>query len=353
MLAGLQSGLARSGGRPPLTEAERQHLDRLAGSVSPTEQAALWRLRRLAGVPDGEVQSATLQRARRDATDIQLPVPAREASLALLEFGGTPADTTCLLGALAGTEPARVQSAALRVLRSRSDPATGAALVERWRSYAPGVRPEVLQLLLSRRAFHDPLVQALEQQRLTVGELNLDLEQRRRLLRQSTSEIAARAGKFFGDEEYSNRKSLVSDWLTKLPPTGDAARGRGVFEQACAQCHPCAGLGQRVGPDLSGVAHRSVEDLLGNILDPNMAINPGFVTYQAETRDGETQVGLLAVAGAESITLVQAGNHRITIPRSQLVRLESTGSSLMPEGLESGRTPQELRDLIAFLQASR
>jgi hypothetical protein len=30
--------------------------------------------------------------------------------------------------------------------------------------------------------------------------------------------------------------------------------------------------------------------------------------------------------------------------------LRSTGLSLMPEGLEAGRSPQELRDLIAFIR---
>jgi hypothetical protein len=34
-------------------------------------------------------------------------------------------------------------------------------------------------------------------------------------------------------------------------------------------------------------------------------------------------------------------------------RLEASGLSLMPEGLEAGMTAAELRDLIAFLQEKR
>ena len=40
-----------------------------------------------------------------------------------------------------------------------------------------------------------------------------------------------------GDEEYSHRKTVVEEWLKKLPPTGEALRGRAVFEKTCAQCH--------------------------------------------------------------------------------------------------------------------
>ena len=95
-----------------------------------------------------------------------------------------------------------------------------------------------------------------------------------------------------------------------------------------------------------------MEDLLSNILDPNMAINPGFVAMEIETRDGETQQGLLASETPEALTLLQAGGQRRIISRREVVRMQSSGQSLMPEGLETGKTPEQLRDLIAFLQAS-
>ncbi|KAB2661537.1 MAG: c-type cytochrome [Verrucomicrobia bacterium] len=353
VLAGLQSGLARSDGKPALDETSRRGLDGLAARATPRELRLLWRLARLAGVPDSPARLQALDRARRTATDPTRPAAERIDALGLLEFGGSPADTTALLGCLGGTEPTAVQSAAFDVLRGQKDAATGVALVERWRALAPGIRPRALQLLLDRRTFHEPLVASLERKKITVGELSLDLEQRRRLLRSGVPGIAARAARHFGDEEYSNRKAVVADWLARIPAAGKADHGRALFAELCAKCHRCGDVGERVGPDLGGVAHRSVEDLLGNILDPNMAINPGFVSYQAETRDGDTVVGLLAAESAESITLVQAGGVKQALSRRNLVRLESTGSSLMPEGLEAGRTPQDLRDLVAFLQESR
>jgi putative heme-binding domain-containing protein len=93
-----------------------------------------------------------------------------------------------------------------------------------------------------------------------------------------------------------------------------------------------------------------VEDLLSNILDPNMAMNPAFVAYQAETVDGETLTGLLETQRGDSVMLRQAGEQTVVLPRARIRSLRSTGLSLMPEGLEAGRSPQELRDLIAFIR---
>ena len=113
-----------------------------------------------------------------------------------------------------------------------------------------------------------------------------------------------------------------------------------------------AGLGHRVGPDLGALAHRSVEDLLSNILDPNMAINPNYQGASVETKDGDLLTGLLAAESADAITLLQAQGLRTTLRRDQIKRQDSGGTSLMPEGLEATMKPADLRDLVAFLQAT-
>ena len=194
---------------------------------------------------------------------------------------------------------------------------------------------------------------AIETGQIKLGELTLDLEQRRRLLRESTPEIQTRAARWIGDEEYSNRKAVVEDWLKRLPATGDPSRGRSTFEKICAQCHALDGIGHQVGPDLTSVAHRGLEDLLSNILDPNMAINPSYVSYTVDTISGEIESGILSSESAEAVTLLQAQGKKVVIPRREIKRLESSGLSLMPEGVEAGMTPADLRDLIAFLQKRR
>src|SRR5690606_8699199 len=155
--------------------------------------------------------------------------------------------------------------------------------------------------------------------------LNLDLEHRRELLREAEPDIRQRAGRFMGDEEYSNRKEIVEQWLARLPETGDPAKVRVLFERICAQSHHASGLGYRVGPDLSSVSHRSVEDLLSNVLDPNMAMEPLYVAYSADLVDGEEETGLLVAETATSVTLLQAFERRAEIPRSRIRVLRANG----------------------------
>ena len=69
---------------------------------------------------------------------------------------------------------------------------------------------------------------------------------------------------------------MVEEWLGRLPAEGSSERGRAIFERLCAQCHLAAGAGHAVGPDLGSLAHRGVEDLVSNILDPDHAIHPGL-----------------------------------------------------------------------------
>ena len=112
-------------------------------------------------------------------------------------------------------------------------------------------------------------------------------------------------------------------------------------------------MGHEVGPDLSDMSHRSVEDLAYNILDPNMAINPSYIAYEAETLDGELITGIPSAQSSSSVTLLMAQGVQRELPRKQLVEFRSGGLSLMPEGFEEQLSAAELRNLIAFLQTPR
>jgi hypothetical protein len=87
------------------------------------------------------------------------------------------------------------------------------------------------------------------------------------------------------------------------------------------------------------------------ILDPNRAVEAKFLSYTAATRDGRQFAGMLAAETGNSITLVAQENKQQTILRTEIEELESSGKSLMPEGMEKDLPPQALADLLAFLNA--
>ncbi len=319
----------------------------------PSFRLPAWRLSRALKSPSSEAQRQALEMALRDAADANLDRTKRLEAIELLRLAEEAQARPTALAILAHSTDAEVQRRTFELIRQFRDPSVAAQLVAQWPGLSPALRPGVLSLLLSRKNFHEALVRGIENKALPLGELNLDLEQRRTLLRESSPDIQARAAKFIGDEEYSNRKTLVDEWLNRLPAAGDPALGRVTFERLCAQCHKAGALGMAVGPDLTSVSHRSVEDLLSNILDPNMAIQPQYLNFQAETKSGDLVSGLLERDTPQSVVFLQAQGLRATVPRSEILRLRSTGLSLMPEGVEAGLNPADLRNLIAFLQAPK
>ncbi len=132
--------------------------------------------------------------------------------------------------------------------------------------------------------------------------------------------------------------------------TADPLAGRAVFEQNCAVCHAFDGLGQAVGPDLRAVSDRSTKGLLQAIVEPNRAVEAKFVTYSIDTKGGDAYTGVVEAESTNNITVRLAGGQQVTVLRREIESLQSSGMSLMPEGLGEQIGAQGLADLIAFLQ---
>ncbi|HVY72333.1 MAG TPA: PVC-type heme-binding CxxCH protein [Verrucomicrobiae bacterium] len=147
-----------------------------------------------------------------------------------------------------------------------------------------------------------------------------------------------------------DRQRVVANFQTALQLTGARERGAVTFSRLCTPCHYLQGHGQRVGPDLSGIAARPPEALLVDVLDPSRQVTPDYTTYEITTRSGETITGLLSSETATRITIRHAGSQDESVARSQIKEMRATGRSLMPDGLENGLSAQDIADLLAFLQ---
>lgn len=350
VVEGAVVGLARAESKPKISGENQRRLAGFFGTMDTGLLGALWDLWRGLELPSHATLEAALRSALEKSANPSIPLQNRLAQIRLLRFGSPDQTRAVLLGLLKSESPGEVQREALTALRSHRSPDTARGIIANWTTLSPALRPQVVNLLLSRAAYHDALVAAIEKDAIKLGELNLDLEQRRALLRESTPEIRKRAAKFIGDEEYGNRAKAVDEWLARLPEKGNIEAGKVVFEARCAQCHVRGGMGHRVGPDLDSIIHRSVEDIVSNIIDPNMALNPSFLSFNAELNDGELETGILHKESPEEVVLLQAGGISKSIPRKTIKSLRSTGLSLMPAGLELGMEPRDLRDLVAFLQ---
>jgi putative membrane-bound dehydrogenase-like protein len=142
--------------------------------------------------------------------------------------------------------------------------------------------------------------------------------------------------------------------MESLLSGGDVGRGRAVFygqKSQCAACHAVGREGGTLGPDLTSIgAIRSGRDILEAIVFPNASFVPGYEPMRVETKDDVITGNIVREdAGAVVVKLNAALEQRI--PRADIKSVTPGAVSVMPEGLIAALTKDELRDLLAFLQA--
>ncbi|MEM7013922.1 MAG: c-type cytochrome, partial [Verrucomicrobiota bacterium] len=119
---------------------------------------------------------------------------------------------------------------------------------------------------------------------------------------------------------------------------------------ACFACHKLGDTGVKVGPDLAGIGARlNREQLLESMLEPSKTIAPEFQVWIAQTKSGETISGFVAERGDAEATLRLATGQLRKVKTNELKSMKPQPISLMPEGLVSFLTPQEVADLLAWL----
>jgi putative heme-binding domain-containing protein len=202
--------------------------------------------------------------------------------------------------------------------------------------------------LLSRTDRIPVLLAALESG--AVPKTQVSAASRATLGRNKNADIAARVAKLFGDSSNPNRKAVIDKYLAALTTRGDTGRGAKVYELACMACHRHGSRGIDVGPHLATVKAWTPEQLLTNILDPNREVSPNFALYVIETKDGRTLSGLVMSETAGNVVLKRVDGGQESLLRSDIQSISSTGTSLMPEGVEAAITPEEMADLIEFLR---
>lgn len=246
------------------------------------------------------------------------------------------------------------KSSGVEVLRltTKLQPKEGAGfLLEGWSGRTPALRLQIVEALLSSDAWTLALLEKIKAKQI---ELNaLDAATRARLLKHPKKEVQQLAAATFANSATATRAAVLEKFKPALKLTGDATKGKNVFAQACITCHKLDGVGLDLGPDLRSVAQHDAEKLLNSILDPSAIIEPGFTAYHCTLKNGEQLYGVVATETSASLTLKMAGNVTRSVLRSDVASLKSTGTSLMPEGLEAALTLESLADLIAYLKQAR
>lgn len=285
-----------------------------------------------------KVLAQALGTAKDNANSVSLRIAAMELA------GRNTTGAGKLIELLSNAEPIEIQTAATRVLAGTYPQ----EILQRLAAMSPTVRSTAIDSLLSRISTTKDLLSAIRSQLIPINALSLVHQQR--LTNHVDETLRADAKKLFDSQRTSEeRTQLISVYESSIPESGDLESGKQIFTQYCSACHHFKGIGHRVGPDLTALKNRSNNALLTAILDPGAAVEDKYLSYSVLTIDGVAYAGIIAGETSNAIEVLLADGKRKTIVRSDIERLQTTGQSLMPAGMEKNITPQQMGDLIEFL----
>ena len=129
---------------------------------------------------------------------------------------------------------------------------------------------------------------------------------------------------------------------------GDSIRGENIFVQrGCQICHASSTL---LGPDLAGVARRfSPYDLFQAIVYPSRDIAPQYRPISYQTRFGGTYIGIPVFESPDGVIIQTSAAETVRLADEDITSRAPANVSLMPAGLLTGLSRNDLADLYAYL----
>jgi putative membrane-bound dehydrogenase-like protein len=322
----------------------------VAAALEPDASAELrTRLRELS-VVFGDGRAA--DELRQIVGDGQADVENRRQALRTLVEVRSP-DLLPLLQKLVADRELGVE--AIRGLAVFDTPESPKLVFDVYPRLSPEERSIAIDTLSSRPAYALALLEAVEAGR--IARRDVSAFHARQIQSFEDRDLTALLVKVWGEARATDveKRRQIAEYKARLPAEGIAAgnlsAGRAHFQKICANCHVLYGQGKAVGPDLTGSNRKNLEYLLENLIDPSASVAADFRMSVVGLKSGRIVTGVVVEQTERTITL-QTQQERVTVELSEIDERRSTTDSLMPEGVLKDLTPDQLRDLVAYLMSS-
>lgn len=236
------------------------------------------------------------------------------------------------------------------------DPRIPKELLKRWNNLRHGARETATDTLCSRKSYAVEFTKAIADGRVDPGILTA--AQVRQLNAFNDDSITAIVDKHWGviNETPEALEASIAKWKQELTDDvlaeADLTNGAALFKKTCATCHKLYGEGGKIGPDLTGGNRANMDYLLGNVINPSAEVPKQYTVSSIALTSGRLVNGVV-VAETENTVTVQTDKEQIVIAQPDIDERVRTSKSLMPEGLLDSLTPEQVRDLIAFVRRRR
>jgi putative membrane-bound dehydrogenase-like protein len=347
LVAGWPSTTAAS---PKFTDADKAAIAELGKSL-PADQRD--RLLVLAGrwgqkeIFAGQMEDA-IKTVKATLAGANAPVAQRiDAAQRLIRLSDDPAAIDAILAQVtpqAGTDLSRGMISAIS--DSRADGAA-AQIIAKWQNFTPAARKTAISVMMRRAPWTRTMLDAIQQKKLTRGDLAASDWQTLRLHKDRGISFLAR--KLDNNQMDPNRQKVLEKMLPALANKGNIAKGKELFTTRCAVCHTFNGAGGKVGPELSGIGARDPKEILADIVDPNRSVEANFRMWSIETNDGDSYAGRLDTETQTSVELLDATGEKHIIPRKDIASMNASALSIMPVGIIDDLKPEEASALMEYL----
>jgi putative heme-binding domain-containing protein len=250
------------------------------------------------------------------------------------------------------SDPA-LRGAALAGLALYDDPQTPAKLLAVYSSLAPAEKRSALATLASRAPYAMALLNAVARKEIPASDMPADLvRQLQNLKDESVNQLLA---EIWGQVRSTaqDKADLIHRYRTLVAQTShheaDLELGRAVFAKTCQQCHTLYGVGEKIGPDLTGSNRADIEYLLSNVVDPAALIAREYQSTVIVTADGRVVTGIVTAEDDKSVT-VRTATETIVIPHGEIDDRELSETSMMPDDQLKQFSPREVVSLFAYLR---
>lgn len=248
-----------------------------------------------------------------------------------------------------------VAPVAARGLAAYDDPGASRTIISYYENLEPADRPDVIGVLVSRPAYADALLDAVAAGKIKRADMSAF--HARQVASLGDANLRTKLAKVWGDIRTAgkDKEQLITKYKTLLTPErlkkADAAKGRELFNMACALCHKLYGEGATIGPDLTGSGRSNLDYLLENILDPAAIMAADFKMAVVTLKDGRVLNGVVSAQTDRTVTL-QSLTESTTLERKDIAEFKTSDTSLMPEGLLESLDDSQTADLISYLMSA-
>ncbi len=296
--------------------------------------------------------SDALDRVRGWAFDSDRPKEIQTASLKILAEVQDSRSRENFLARLSEESDADLFECFLEGVRRTAQDEDALKLLKDYSEAEPDRQNKLLEVILSKESFALALLKEVEAGKIETEPISVD--QIRRVAFFENPEIDRIVENHWGavrvgtpEEKLAEMRRLSNDLRAG---EGNPNHGKELFTKACATCHKLHEEGKEIGPDLTHSNRTDKEFLLVSLVDPSLVVRKEYLQFIVTTSDEGLYNGVVVEKTPGSITLANANAELTTLNLEDVEDIRESDLSLMPEDLLKELSPQDLRDLFAYLQ---